>query len=70
PKSWAPPPPLARGPYRGWGWTPGRRVGWARRDGVVMTVASFDIADGRVTRIWAVRNPEKLRPWARHDDRT
>ncbi|MFG3393881.1 RNA polymerase sigma factor SigJ [Streptomyces parvus] len=41
----------------------------ARRDGVVMTVASFDIADGRVTRIWAVRNPEKLRPWARHDDR-
>ncbi|MET8838747.1 RNA polymerase sigma factor SigJ [Streptomyces rubiginosohelvolus] len=39
----------------------------ARRDGVVMTVASFDLSDGRVTRIWAVRNPEKLRPWARHD---
>lgn len=39
----------------------------ARRDGVVMTVASFDLTDGRVTRIWAVRNPEKLRPWARHD---
>ncbi|MBK3547430.1 RNA polymerase sigma factor SigJ [Streptomyces sp. MBT60] len=39
----------------------------ARRDGVVMTVASFDVTDGRVTRIWAVRNPEKLRPWARHD---
>ncbi|MFF7493391.1 RNA polymerase sigma factor SigJ [Streptomyces rubiginosohelvolus] len=39
----------------------------ARRDGVVMTVASFDVPDGRVTRIWAVRNPEKLRPWARHD---
>lgn len=35
----------------------------ARRDGVVMTVASFDVADGRVTRIWAVRNPEKLGPW-------
>ncbi|MFE2205886.1 hypothetical protein ACFXAR_12270, partial [Streptomyces rubiginosohelvolus] len=35
--------------------------------GVVMTVASFDLSDGRVTRIWAVRNPEKLRPWARHD---
>ncbi|MFF4244738.1 RNA polymerase sigma factor SigJ [Streptomyces sp. NPDC001822] len=32
--------------------------------GVVMTVASFDVEDGRVTRIWAVRNPEKLRPWA------
>ncbi|MER6976606.1 RNA polymerase sigma factor SigJ [Streptomyces carpinensis] len=36
----------------------------AQRAGVVMTVASFDISDGRVTRIWAVRNPEKLRPWA------
>lgn len=37
----------------------------AQRAGVVMTVASFDVADGRITRIWAVRNPEKLRPWAR-----
>ncbi|MGK5693671.1 RNA polymerase sigma factor SigJ [Streptomyces sp. URMC 128] len=37
----------------------------AQRDGVVMTVAAFDVSDGRVTRIWAVRNPEKLRPWAR-----
>ncbi|MFI9235627.1 RNA polymerase sigma factor SigJ [Streptomyces sp. NPDC053079] len=37
----------------------------ARRAGVVMTVASFDISEGRVTRIWVVRNPEKLRPWAR-----
>ncbi|MEU0160839.1 RNA polymerase sigma factor SigJ [Streptomyces sp. NPDC006261] len=38
----------------------------ARRDGTVMTVASFELADdGRVTRIWAVRNPEKLRPWLR-----
>jgi hypothetical protein len=36
----------------------------AQRAGVVMTVASFDFSDGRVTRIWAVRNPEKLRPWA------
>lgn len=36
----------------------------AQRDGAVMTVASFDVSDGRVTRIWAVRNPEKLRPWA------
>ncbi|MEU0396985.1 RNA polymerase sigma factor SigJ [Streptomyces sp. NPDC006208] len=39
----------------------------AQRAGVVMTVASFDVADGRVTRIWAVRNPEKLRPWVRDD---
>ncbi|MFI6855062.1 RNA polymerase sigma factor SigJ [Streptomyces sp. NPDC050416] len=36
----------------------------AQRAGVVMTVAAFGVSDGRVTRIWAVRNPEKLRPWA------
>ncbi|GHJ56409.1 RNA polymerase sigma factor [Nonomuraea sp. TT08I-71] len=35
----------------------------ARRAGVIETVASFDVADGQVTRIWVVRNPEKLRPW-------
>ncbi|MGX1270120.1 RNA polymerase sigma factor SigJ [Streptomyces phaeoluteigriseus] len=35
----------------------------AQRSGVVMTVAAFDVADGRVTRIWVIRNPEKLRPW-------
>lgn len=34
--------------------------------GTVTTVASFDVADGRVTRIWAVRNPGKLRPWTGH----
>ncbi|MFF7312618.1 RNA polymerase sigma factor SigJ [Streptomyces sp. NPDC008137] len=39
----------------------------AQRAGVVMTVAAFDVSDGRVTRIWAVRNPEKLRPWAREE---
>ncbi|WP_329034197.1 RNA polymerase sigma factor SigJ [Streptomyces sp. NBC_00178] len=32
--------------------------------GVVMTVASIDVADDRVARIWAVRNPEKLRLWS------
>ncbi|RLV71717.1 RNA polymerase sigma24 factor [Streptomyces rapamycinicus NRRL 5491] len=38
----------------------------AMRAGAVMTVASFGVSDtGGVTRIWAVRNPEKLRPWAR-----
>lgn len=37
----------------------------ARRDGVVLTVASFEVVDGRVARVWVVRNPEKLRPWAR-----
>ncbi|MFE7333796.1 RNA polymerase sigma factor SigJ [Streptomyces griseus] len=35
----------------------------AVRDGVVVTVASFDVAEGRVARIWVVRNPEKLQPW-------
>ncbi|WP_411079059.1 RNA polymerase sigma factor SigJ [Streptomyces sp. cmx-18-6] len=37
----------------------------ALRAGTVMTVAAFDVVDGRVARIWAVRNPEKLRPWIR-----
>lgn len=36
----------------------------ALRDGAVMTVASFEVVDGRITRIWVVRNPEKLGPWA------
>ncbi|MFE7798634.1 RNA polymerase sigma factor SigJ [Nocardia sp. NPDC057440] len=29
----------------------------------IVSVYAFDIADGRITRIWAMRNPEKLRPW-------
>ncbi|MFD7884276.1 RNA polymerase sigma factor SigJ [Streptomyces bauhiniae] len=36
----------------------------ARRDGAVVTVAAFEIDGDRVTRIWVVRNPEKLRPWS------
>jgi RNA polymerase sigma factor (sigma-70 family) len=35
----------------------------AQLDGVTVTVYAFDVADGRITRIWAVRNPEKLRAW-------
>ncbi|WP_327175589.1 RNA polymerase sigma factor SigJ [Streptomyces sp. NBC_01335] len=35
----------------------------AQQDGVVVTVYAFDIAGGLITHIWAVRNPEKLRPW-------
>jgi len=35
----------------------------AQQDGVIVTVYAFDIADDRITHIWAVRNPEKLRPW-------
>jgi RNA polymerase sigma factor (sigma-70 family) len=36
----------------------------AQQDGVTVTVFAFDIADDRITHIWAVRNPEKLRAWA------
>ncbi|MEU6431396.1 RNA polymerase sigma factor SigJ [Microbispora sp. NPDC046973] len=35
----------------------------AQRDGVTVTVAAFDVPGDRITRIWAVRNPEKLWPW-------
>ncbi|MFE0648597.1 RNA polymerase sigma factor SigJ [Streptomyces sp. NPDC059534] len=35
----------------------------AQLAGTTVTVAAFDLAEGRVSRIWAVRNPEKLRPW-------
>ncbi len=34
-----------------------------QRDGVTETVMAFDVTSGRITHIWAVRNPEKLRPW-------
>ena len=34
-----------------------------QHDGVTVTVLAFDVAGDRVKRIWAVRNPEKLRPW-------
>ncbi|TQM33168.1 RNA polymerase sigma factor SigJ [Nocardia bhagyanarayanae] len=35
----------------------------AQLDDTIVSVYAFDIADGRITRIWAIRNPEKLRPW-------
>ncbi|WP_433514332.1 RNA polymerase sigma factor SigJ [Nonomuraea sp. CA-143628] len=35
----------------------------AQQNDVAVTVAAFDVEDGRIKRIWAVRNPEKLRPW-------
>ncbi|MFI7191664.1 RNA polymerase sigma factor SigJ [Nocardia nova] len=38
----------------------------AQIDGAIATVYAFDIADGRITRIWAIRNPEKLRQWTEH----
>jgi RNA polymerase sigma-70 factor (ECF subfamily) len=35
----------------------------ARQDGATVTVFAFGVAGGRVTRIWVMRNPEKLRRW-------
>jgi RNA polymerase sigma-70 factor (ECF subfamily) len=35
----------------------------AQQDGVTVAVLAFDVARGRIKHIWAVRNPEKLRPW-------
>lgn len=32
-------------------------------DGATMSVMSLDVSGGRITHIWGVRNPEKLRPW-------
>ncbi|WP_232668209.1 RNA polymerase sigma factor SigJ [Pseudonocardia sp. TRM90224] len=34
------------------------------KDGAPVNVMAFDVAAGRITHIWAVLNPEKLRPWA------
>jgi RNA polymerase sigma factor (sigma-70 family) len=38
-------------------------------DGLIGAVFSFEFADDRIKRIWAVRNPEKLRPWTATDRR-
>jgi RNA polymerase sigma factor (sigma-70 family) len=35
----------------------------AQQDGVTVTVFAFDVAGDRITHIWAMRNPDKLRPW-------
>jgi RNA polymerase sigma factor (sigma-70 family) len=35
----------------------------AQRDGVTVTVFALDVAGDQITHIWAVRNPDKLRPW-------
>ena len=36
----------------------------AEQDGAVVTVFAFDIAADKVTRIWIIRNPNKLTRWA------
>ena len=35
----------------------------AQEDGVTVTVFAFEVAGDAITHIWAVRNPDKLRPW-------
>jgi RNA polymerase sigma-70 factor, ECF subfamily len=35
----------------------------AQQDGVTVTVFAFAVTADRITHIWAVRNPDKLRPW-------
>jgi RNA polymerase sigma-70 factor (ECF subfamily) len=35
----------------------------AQQNGVTVTVFAFEVADDRIKHIWAIRNPEKLRPW-------
>jgi RNA polymerase sigma-70 factor (ECF subfamily) len=35
----------------------------AQQDGNTVSVVAFDIAGDRIKHIWAVRNPDKLRPW-------
>jgi RNA polymerase sigma-70 factor, ECF subfamily len=35
----------------------------AQQDGVTVAVYAFEVAGSRITRMWAVLNPGKLRPW-------
>ncbi|XVV06050.1 RNA polymerase sigma factor SigJ [Actinosynnema sp. CA-248983] len=35
-----------------------------KKDGHIASVYAFDVANGRIVNIWAIRNPEKLRPWS------
>ena len=35
----------------------------SQQDGVTVTVFAFDLAGDQIKHIWAIRNPEKLRPW-------
>ncbi|MFB7448207.1 RNA polymerase sigma factor SigJ [Streptomyces sp. NPDC056194] len=56
----APPRTILETPVNG---LPGLAV---ESDGRIETVFAFEVStDDRITRIWAVRNPDKLRPWQR-----
>ncbi|MEU8038400.1 RNA polymerase sigma factor SigJ [Streptosporangium sp. NPDC049078] len=41
----------------------------AQEDGVTVSVYAFEVADDRIKRIWAVRNPDKLRSWTAEPQR-
>jgi len=36
-----------------------------QQDHITVAVVAFDVAGDRIRHIWAVRNPEKLRPWTK-----
>jgi hypothetical protein len=35
----------------------------AQLDGVTVAVYAFEVAGDRIKHIWAILNPDKLRPW-------
>jgi RNA polymerase sigma-70 factor, ECF subfamily len=35
----------------------------AQRDGRTVSIFAFGVAGDRISRIWVIRNPDKLRPW-------
>jgi hypothetical protein len=35
----------------------------AQLDGVTVSVIAFEVAGDRIRHMWAMRNPDKLRPW-------
>jgi hypothetical protein len=37
----------------------------AQLDGATVAVYAFDVAGGRIKHIWAILNPDKLRPWTK-----
>lgn len=39
----------------------------AQQHGITLTVLAFETAGNHITHIWAIRNPDKLRPWTTPD---
>ncbi|MFG1947671.1 RNA polymerase sigma factor SigJ [Nonomuraea sp. NPDC048826] len=40
-----------------------------QQDGVTVSVMAFEVVGDRITRVWGVRNPDKLRPWTTDPER-